>query len=60
MQKLGPVFFISTLIHGCVPTWCLDTVAWAPTQNSVAFRHWGPQVSKYHLVPEYNVRTCGH
>lgn len=24
---------------GCFPTWCLSTSAWAPAQNSVAYRH---------------------
>ena len=28
-----------------------------PVQNSVAFRQWVLQVPKYHLVPEYRVKT---
>ena len=44
-------------IYGCVHTWCPSTGAWAPAQNSAAFRHWLLQVPKYHLAPECKVET---
>ena len=34
-----------------------STGAWTPVQNSVAFIHWVLEVPKYHLVPEYRVKT---